>query len=839
MRCTWLLLLAPSASPLSLLGRTQGAWPVRSGDAQHTGRAVSAGPGFGGPVFLWASPPLGSAISTSPAIGAGGAIFVGTAGGVVAALSSAGRLLWTHAAGAQVNDSPALTDDGRVLVGTSAGRLLALDATTGLLNFSFQTGAASVQGAPTIAGSCILFGARDGYAYALNATGGLAWRFNAGAVISASPAVSADGATAYFATEDPANKVFALDVASGAVRWSFTAADAMWASPLVMPDDGSVVVVTTRFRYNLHRLNATSGAPLWTFNVRNNVLSSPSLTLGGLIVFGRRCCDSGMVAINATLPREVWSFQAYVNYDATPLVGADGTIYVRGGGSLFGLNAGTGARLFAQSTNMSGDTSVALAADGTLVVGDGAGVVRGYASAPSPSASASASTTPTVSASPTPSRSPSPSSTLYPYPDDGFMAGANLTWVSTSGPGASAFDGDTCTRECSRQGFALARVDRARGVVSPRAGARPPQYIVCCGFLCLGSCYVDCACPSGALERPDSTALAAAGTLYDAVRGTTYAFTTAPAGGSAVAFKLTSPAVVLVFNASTPTLGLGISPSATPTPSATPAADDGFMSDCALSHWATEGAGAAAFDADACSRACSRAGFALSRTDRYTGALARAAGPPPTYTACCGFLCLDSCTRECTCPSGALARTTPFAPNATGTLFDTVRARTFAFTTSLPAGAGGNAVAFAVAGTGVTLTYNASPAACLGLRGGLGGGEGAGAGAGAGVGAIIGGAVGGVLVVGVVAGTAAMLALGRGRAAPLVKGRDAAAPLGTAPPAALQHGTANPLLRAEQMQPPVTRWHRFAEGGDVWYEDVNTGVTAWDMPPGGVLVGSS
>jgi hypothetical protein len=872
---TLLFLLFTFTTSTGLLSLA-GSWPARSGDAQHTGRSLAVGPGIGGAVCLWASPLLGSALSTSPVIGIGGTIYVGTTGGRVAALSSNGRLLWNFSVGAQVNDALALTDDGRVMIATNAGRLIALDVLTGLLNFTYTTPAASpIPGAPTVASNgFIFFGARDGYAYALNTTGGLAWRFYAGSVISTSPALSHDGATVYFATEDSTSKLWALDVNSGAVKWSFKAANAMYASPLVM-SDGSVIISTARYsNYLMHKINATSGAQIWSSNINSNGFSSPSIGLNGIIYMGRRCCDDGMIAINSSSGAAVWSFQASSYYDATPLIGADNTVYVRAGNKVFALVGATGSTIFSQSINMTGDTSLVLAADGTLIVGDATGVVRGFGPMPSPSITASPSPSPSISRTPSVSFTSSPSPTFYPYPDDGFLTSANLTWFSTSGPGQATFDSDTCVRACSRLGYTLSRIDRATGAMGPMQGSKKPQYFQCCGFLCLGSCAVDCTCPSGTIARPLFTSLTGRGSFYDSVRSTSYYYTSEPLAGTnnAVTFTFSSPVVVLlIFNVSQHTLGVGIAPSQSATPSQsptqtpsrtqtstpTPAPDDGFSANCNMSWWSTSGSGAAAFESDVCTKGCARAGFLLTRLDRYNTAITPNTSTSTSYTQCCGLFCLSSCNYKCVCPSGSITRVSPFSMNATGYLFDSVRNVYINYVTSLTAGYLGNAVTFSILSPPVTLVFNSSDN-CLGLgvaprvdNGGKSGGGGGGGGSGVAdtnsnvVGAAVGATFGALIACAACVGAVLIFQRKTTRAnasSVLVKKNSP-----TPHPSPLPHypvvlQTVNPIGNSYHVPPPPqpppipTRWFKVSQGESVWYQDELSGATAWVLPLGGVEI---
>jgi len=71
----------------------------------------------------------GSGVSSSPAIGADGTVYVGSSDSYLYAFNPAGTLKWRYLTetGAQVNSSPAIGFDGTVYVGSTAGYLYAIN----------------------------------------------------------------------------------------------------------------------------------------------------------------------------------------------------------------------------------------------------------------------------------------------------------------------------------------------------------------------------------------------------------------------------------------------------------------------------------------------------------------------------------------------------------------------------------------------------------------------------------------------------------------------------------------------------------------------------------------
>lgn len=121
-------------------------------------------------------------------------------------------------------------DDDPDVVGT----VYAVDATTGELDWSFETDA-RIRSSPTVADGTLYIGdeVRQGTSnlYAIDITDGTEqWRFDVGAGIESSPTVAGD--RVYVGGYD--NVLYAVDTTDGSEVWSFETPDNIRASPLVV-----------------------------------------------------------------------------------------------------------------------------------------------------------------------------------------------------------------------------------------------------------------------------------------------------------------------------------------------------------------------------------------------------------------------------------------------------------------------------------------------------------------------------------------------------------------------------------------------------------------------------
>jgi len=99
-------------------------WFMFGHDPQHTRRSPFTGPATA--ALKW-SYTTGGEVSSSPAIGADGTVYVGSYDDKLYAFNPDGSLKWFYTTGADVTCSPAIGADGTVYVGSNDGKLYAIN----------------------------------------------------------------------------------------------------------------------------------------------------------------------------------------------------------------------------------------------------------------------------------------------------------------------------------------------------------------------------------------------------------------------------------------------------------------------------------------------------------------------------------------------------------------------------------------------------------------------------------------------------------------------------------------------------------------------------------------
>jgi outer membrane protein assembly factor BamB len=312
---------------------------------------------------LWQYPTTDE-VTSSPAVGADGSVYVGSADGYLYALSSEGTLRWRGATSGAIDlASPAVGGDGTVYVGSTDGFLYAFNGTTGARRWRFAPGS-EIASAPAIADDGTVYFRDDRALHALTGTATSAtrkWSFSLSGATYSSPAIGSDGTVYVGAT---AGAFYAV-AADGTQKWKFTADDDIYASPAIA-GDGTIYFAT--LSGSVYALTA-AGAQKWRWRIAsatNGITSSPAIGQDGSVYFA--AYDKKLYALRSD-GTERWSFTAGDEVRASsPAIAADGTVYFGAyDGRVYAVkNDGTLVRHFATAARV---RSSPLLANGRLYFG--------------------------------------------------------------------------------------------------------------------------------------------------------------------------------------------------------------------------------------------------------------------------------------------------------------------------------------------------------------------------------------------------------------------------------------------------------------------------------------
>lgn len=294
-------------------------------------------------------------ITTCPAIGDDGTIYVGAQDHKLYAFNPNGSVKWTLSV--DLNDtynSPAIDMDGTIYVSSEYGRLYAVNP-DGTLKWTFIAGAC-IESSPAIGqDGTIYVGSHDTYLYAINPDGTRKWAFKTGWYVNSSPAVADDG-TIYVGSND--STLYAINP-DGSQKWTYKANGRVYSSPAI-DSDGTIYVGS--WDSKLHAINP-DGTQKWEFSGGN---SSPAIGSDGTIYAGS--WDQYFYAINPDGTQK-WKYRMDAYIESAPAIDNEGTIYVGCGDAKIYAIYSDGSQKWAYTTGKSIDSSPAIGSDGTIYVG--------------------------------------------------------------------------------------------------------------------------------------------------------------------------------------------------------------------------------------------------------------------------------------------------------------------------------------------------------------------------------------------------------------------------------------------------------------------------------------
>ncbi len=331
-------------------------------------------------------------ISSTPAIAADGTIVLCTCNGIYG-LSPDKTVEWTIPGDdiGLMMSSPAIGHNGTAYFGTgfiwNAGDgFYAVDPENGNIKWKYPV--VQVFSSPAIGyDGTIYFGAIDGNLYALTPEGDLKWDtsssgINLGLIVS-SPTISCDG-TLYIGSENEGT-VYAFDTETGEKLWEYDTEDKIYSSPTIGSDGTIYIGSNDGYLYAFD----PDGSLQWSYEPEPGayVAISPLIDADGYIYIGTykepetegEPPTGTLHKLDATDPNNIqliWKYQS-IGTGATPVIGDNNRIYASISGTLIAIDMSSGLAEwtchFSESYE-SGITSPLLGADGTIYVGSSDGV---------------------------------------------------------------------------------------------------------------------------------------------------------------------------------------------------------------------------------------------------------------------------------------------------------------------------------------------------------------------------------------------------------------------------------------------------------------------------------
>ena len=306
----------------------------------------------------------GGEITSSPAIGSDGTIYVGSYNSKLYAVNPDGTKRWEFLTGSYIRTSPVIGPDNIIYIGSDDKKFYAINK-DGTKKWEFITNT-EVTFSPTIGDDGIIYlVANTSYLYAINPDGSILWEYvtpippgySTRPSILSSPAIAPDG-TIYISTGGGLTALYP----DGSLKWRNESTH-YGSSALAIDKNGRIYLGGRND--NLYAINP-DGSKEWVFEVPHSLTSSPSLGPDGTIYIG--CWDDRLYAVNPNGTLK-WYFQTNMDIISSPAIGADGTIYV---GSydhkLYAINP-DGTKKWEFETGSYIKASPAIGEDGTIYIG--------------------------------------------------------------------------------------------------------------------------------------------------------------------------------------------------------------------------------------------------------------------------------------------------------------------------------------------------------------------------------------------------------------------------------------------------------------------------------------
>src|ERR671919_724019 len=399
-----LLFIAFPLPPLFSQHLAESPWPTYRGNLKRMGRSSFKGPTTDKLrwVFSTGLAEKEGGIETDRVIGPDGTVYIGANNGIFYALNpEGGSIRWafpTEFDTFAIYSSPIVDQQGLFYFGAKDGNVYALRAPKrgimGELVWSLNLGT-TIETSPAFTPDGTLVIGADDWAYygitpaSCSSGRKVKWRFQAQGTLITSPAVDSDG-TVFVASMD--GKIYALEPPKDAgqpvkVRWSFSSGarddKGGFENAPAIDNEGTLYMGGNDGTF--YALDTKTGKVKWTFDgvARSGyrtyaIFSSAAIGPDRTVYFGGKNGD--LYAIRqqpgffGSGPQVLWQHKLGPGIQSSPLLAADGTVYVGDERGMFHAirppaSGGSATALWKFSTKGTLISSPALAADGTLYEG--------------------------------------------------------------------------------------------------------------------------------------------------------------------------------------------------------------------------------------------------------------------------------------------------------------------------------------------------------------------------------------------------------------------------------------------------------------------------------------
>jgi len=293
------------------------------------------------------------------------------------------RGLWAYGTGDEVTSSPALGLDGTVYIGSADGKFYAFAGGPNLqLPGQFDTGG-PVYGSPTIGDDGTIFiptwSSKSIHAFAKgsNLTAPISSRA-IGQYMWTCPTIGPDGAMYFVGGGADSGTSFLKLLSSDPQTWNqsalwnfidYSGGGGSYTSPAL--GKNGLAYFSGCWSHRFVALKSSDWSMAWQYPMGESGFSSPAIGTDGTVYVG--CANGILFALDGSNGALRWSFAGGKGQiSSSPAVSADNTVYLAtGDGTVYARDGQTGAERWHFSMGGGTSSSPLLAADGTLYMGAG------------------------------------------------------------------------------------------------------------------------------------------------------------------------------------------------------------------------------------------------------------------------------------------------------------------------------------------------------------------------------------------------------------------------------------------------------------------------------------